>query len=179
MKQLTVIVAMLATSFGTNANPIQSATMDQPVCFGREYSEKHMNLAKNSKQTVKRFLLKFQKFEWSGDNSAMLDIEAKIKRGTEQINGETHNTYKNYTSGMGCSIRNANEISCGIDCDGGSAKIRWKLSEKNKKISFINEGFVMVGGCGDEGEEHIWLEAIKGGDDVFELYALPQEFCQN
>lgn len=169
------VLPFIFLSFSVFAGPLKEVTVDQPICYGREYSESHMQ--KHPLQTVKQMRLKFYKDEYSSENSALLDIQAQIKRTITDSEGNSYETYKPYSSGMGCS-ENGNRLECSIDCDGGSAKVAWNVSRTKDEIIFRNQGFVMVGGCGDEENDTIWLDPKRGGDDVFRLYALPKEFCQ-
>lgn len=158
------------------ASPFDSLTKDHPVCFGREYSTAHM--AAHPLQTVKLLKLKFYKDEFAGSETSYLDIKAEIKREqTDKESGEKFTVFKPYSSGMSCFLKN-DRLNCNIDCDGGSAKVAWNVTQKGNEVLFKNEGFVLVGGCGEDETDTIWLDPKKGGDDVFRLFALPSEFCQ-
>jgi hypothetical protein len=162
-----ILVAIAFCSAAAVAAPLSGLTIEQPICYGREYAAKHMEA--HPLQTVRQLRLKFFKDEHSGD-SVVLSINAEIKRG---------DIYKPYATGMGCTPnRSGSKLECFIDCDGGRAKVNLGLRQNADEITFINEGFVMYGGCGEETDEMIWLNATRGGDDIFKLYQLRKEYCQ-
>lgn len=173
---------VLFLSSNVFAASVQSVTESQPVCFGREYSQAHMD--KTPLQTVKKMSVKFRKTE-PGADYLIMDIEASVKTTkTETYDGETftHEVYKSYKNGMVCNKTRQTTMECYIECDGGRAGITWDAATASQKITFMNSGFMLYGGCG-EGEEDmdnwLWLESVKGGNDIFNLYALPPEYCQN
>lgn len=175
MKAL-VWATSLAFSVTAVASPFNNITESRPVCFSREYSDQH--LARHPKQTVQSMTMKFSKDANSGEG-IMLGINAKIKRVKTLPSGDTITELKPYTTGMGCFLE-GETLRCMIDCDGGSAKVTWNVTDKGNEIEFKNEGFVMYGGCGEEvnEEDTIWLDPVKGGDDVFRLFALPTNDCK-
>jgi hypothetical protein len=166
-------VALALSSFGAFANPIPGLTDAQPVCYGREYSKSH--LSKHPKQTVRQMKLKFSK-EAEHHPSVLMKVDAEIRREVIQY-GEKVQIYKPYSTAMSCTV-NGSKLECGIDCDGGHASVNFAITNAKNEILFKNEGFVMYGGCGDEADEMIFLQATKGGDDIFKLYPLPKEYCQ-
>jgi hypothetical protein len=174
-----LLLALLSfTAFASEEIAAQSpfdTLSAQPVCYGREYSAKHME--SHPLQTVKQLKLKFYRDEYTNDTSAILEVKADLKREVkEKDSGETYTVIKPYHTGMGCTLEGGS-VNCAIDCDGGSASATWDMKKSGAEITFVNKGFVMFGGCGEEGET-IWLDPKKGGDDVFQLYQLPKEFCQ-
>ncbi len=180
MKSVFALVFLVSTS--VFAAPVSSVTVDQPVCFGREYSQAHMN--KTPQQTVKKLFVKFKKYS-KDDLYYIMDVNADIKKESVSKNDDgtkdVYVTYKPYRNGMVCDRATSTSLNCYIECDGGSAAVSWTASEDGKVITLTNNGFQLYGGCGeDENDMNNWiyLEATKGGDDVFKLYALPQEYCQ-
>lgn len=177
----TVFAFVFMFSSSVFAAAITDATADQPVCFGREYSEAHMN--KNTLQTVKKMTLKFSKDDVGG--GYMMNIDAQIKK-TEFVTlddgtQETNVLYKPYTSGMYCQVDGKTSLNCFIDCDGGTAAVSWEVATAKNEITFTNKGFQLYGGCGEDeldSSNWIWLDPAKGGDDVFKMYALPSQYCQ-
>lgn len=182
MKMLLGVLVFLSSN--AFAATVDSVTVDQPVCFGREYSEKHM--AKAPLQTVKKMSVKIRKFPEADGGSLVMDVSALIKKDITEKNEDgttyTYSTYKPYVSALGCSKTSSTTLECYIDCDGGSAALTWDVKTAGQKVTLINNGFTLYGGCGeDEADMDNWLflESVKGGDDVFELYSLPTQYCQN
>jgi len=141
----------------------KNVTYSQPKCFGREYSKK--DLAAHPQQTVEQIKAKLMKY--SGDptiDSNGLKIEVRLK-------GEAG---LNYHAEFSC-FANQGKTTCAIDCDGGNVTIG---EFDATKMTLISKGFIVEGGCGEEGKTK-FLKALKGGDDIFKLQALPQSFCSD
>ena len=176
MKFLTLFLSLLLTSVSF-ANPVD-ATKETPVCYAREYSQSHMD--KTPAQSVKSFKFKFYKYD-NKEEGYILGIDAQLKVKAKDYEGNEYDAIKPYANSMYCVPQGKNKMACGIDCDGGQAEVIWETKTVGDQITFINRGFVMYGGCGEDVDEgdSIWLDAVKGGDDVFKLYRVRPEFCQN
>lgn len=200
MKTLIAAIALTISSMAV-AGPLDNLSPNNSVCYGREYSEAHM--ASHPKQTVKSMKLKFwqdEEYTVGSDLFTLLNIDLQVKNVTPSTEPgeEDYVTYKPYTSGMICDsnmtldkdeakelknyVNGNNYIRCYIECDGGSSIIFWEVQGKsNKTLTLVNRGFVAYGTCGDElaeGEDSIYITPEERGDDVFELYALPAEYCE-
>lgn len=136
----------------------------EPACYGREYSTEH--LEKHPKQTVRSFRAKLVKDATDPDFlNQYIEVEAVLK-------GEK-NYYKLYRSFLVCDPARG---ECGVECDGGTIKVS---GDKEGKLRIENKGFLLEGGCGGEEEsDSVELKPTPNGDDVFQLYKLPTEFCQ-
>jgi hypothetical protein len=69
---------------------------------------------------------------------------------------------KAYWQGVGCSEANG-KVQCSVDCDGGS--FTGKIDKDAFKLRLDSSGFVLQGGCGEEGETTRFMtnkEAPKG-----------------
>ncbi len=165
MNAFFILGFLLATSDANAASPsvFEDVTAAQPVCYGREYSE--ANLKARPKQTVQKILAKLSKN--AKYNMNILSVEITLK--------EKKDYYISYRSTLFCE----NEDHCYIECDGGSVD----LSKQNDgQLSFKNNGFVIRGGCGGDGnddENGVRLPKVAVGDDEFKLTKLPAAFCQN
>ncbi|MES3039022.1 MAG: hypothetical protein V4736_14035 [Bdellovibrionota bacterium] len=140
----------------------KKVTVEQPLCFGREYSSLHLGL--HPLKTVKKITARFSTEPQY--NTKIMQLELILK-------GEQY-SYKVFKAFMVCLPESG---SCHVECDGGSVYLK---SSDDDKVSVINQGFVAQGACGEDGQDldTIFIEAKKDGDDVFKLKRLPSEFCQ-
>ena len=142
----------------------KDVTYAQPQCFGREYTR--AELKSHPQQTVEQIKAKLIKYSVDPlANSNGLKIEVRLAK-EEGVN---------YHAEFSC-MEDQGKTLCAIDCDGGSVTIG-QFDAKTMTLS--SNGFTIEGGCdGDEGSEKSkFLKAIKGGDDIFTLKALPTSFC--
>lgn len=145
------------------ADVFKDVTYAQPKCYGREYSR--AELQAHPKQTVEQIKAKLIKYSADPQmNSAGLKIEVRLK-GEEGTN---------YRAEFSC-FENAGQTMCAIECDGGSVTV---AEFDQTKMTLNSNGFTVYGGCGEEGETK-FLDALKGGDDIFKLQALPQAYCSD
>lgn len=166
----TFLMLILLVSTPAFAAPWAGLSKNNSLCYGREYTEAHM--AKHPLQTVKTMKVRIDAPDEELNSGLLMYIDLKLKRTTT----DGFDFLKPYHSGMFCN-QEGNNLFCGIECDGGSAVVSWSVKDNGKTITFRNNGFVVYGGCGEDVEESEYLEAAKGGDDVFVLYKLPQEYC--
>lgn len=161
---LTALLAFTAQAAEpvTLAEIFAAAEAGVPLCYGREYSTEH--LEKHPKQTVRSFRAKLVKDATDPDYlNQYIEVEAVLK-------GEK-NYNKLYRSFLVCDPARG---ECGVECDGGSVKVS---GDTEGKLRIENNGFLLEGGCGGE-EDTVVLKPSPGGDDVFQLYKLPAEYCQ-
>jgi hypothetical protein len=80
-----------------------------------------------------------------------------------------------FWNALSCSQGEEGTVFCGIDCDGGSFKLR----PSGGALLLQNEGFVVVGGCGASEEEQEKPEYVRPGADdrVFRLEPRPIAEC--
>lgn len=138
----------------------RSVTVEQPACFGREYSAEQ--LRSRPLQTVR--LLRAKLSRQDGSDAAFLEIEAVLKG--------AKNLHKLWRQFLIC----ADDGVCAVECDGGSVRL---AGSADGGLSFHNQRFVLEGGCDGDGEEKetVFLDNKRGGDDLFRLARLPQEYC--
>ena len=182
MNILLLITMISISGFAAKASEL-GVTETQPACYGREYSTQH--IVNTPKQTVKKMRIKVEQSPYDIENGSLfLLIEAEViteKSEWEDAEGKTtfNMISKPYKTSMACGQLDPEKLECAIDCDGGSAKITWNLKTVGNEVLFHNNGFVLYGGCGEEDiDNSIWLDNVRGGDDVFKLYKLRSEFCQ-
>lgn len=164
MKNLILIPILFALSSpALSLEAVFNKVQDESaLCYGREYSAKH--LSENPTQKLQKIRAKFIKLKFDdGGVAPLMNLEVTLK-------GEAHQ-YKQYKAQFWCS----NSGVCSIDCDGGSAEISLNA---NGDLIVKNQGFSLQGECGEGEDNFVFLEAIKGGDDIFSLSPLPQSYCE-
>ena len=83
--------------------------------------------------------------------------------------GHFHNT-------LTCNKETRNGVGCYIECDGGSFDIK---RESPTTVLLHNNGFVLIGGCGEEADEPQSVYFSPGKDDkVFRLETKPAAVCR-
>jgi hypothetical protein len=141
---------------------LRHATPEQPICFGREYSAKH--LESHPGQLVSLIRAKVVKDPTAVADYNYIEINAVLK-------GEK-NFFKLYRAYLVCNA----EGECAVECDGGKIKV---AGFKDGSLEIRNEGFVLEGGCGAAPKSKaVVLKPTRNGDDVFHLERLPNSFCQ-
>ncbi|MDX9730204.1 MAG: hypothetical protein RBT63_00400 [Bdellovibrionales bacterium] len=165
--QQAVAAVNLATLFSK-----AKASETQSVCYAREYSESHLEA--KPLQRVKKMSLKLNRIVNDEQVYYAAEVDLKLKTVVTDADGETYIVYKSHSNAFSC----LQDGQCYIDCDGGRAKVA-TLSRDRDSLTFVNEGFVVHGGCGGSGveSERVFLDAVKSGDDVFKLYRLRSEAC--
>lgn len=174
MKALLLFLSLAGFSAAVQAEIAGRVSVQQPVCYGRDYTQAHMDA--HPLQSVQQLRLMFYRLA-DAPETLFMDVQAKLlrpARGSAKA-GQTQ-ILKNFKSEMMCN-ESGNSLKCFIDCDGGSAEIRWNVHNVRREITFENQGFVLEGGCGDE-RELVILEPRQGGDDIFKLSAIPAASCQ-
>lgn len=161
IKTLIGLLSLLSQqALAVSPSVFDKVTSEQPVCYGREYSE--ALLKTRPKQTVQKIQAKFLKDKEYSQNIMTVEITLKGKA----------NFYKTYRSMLFCDKSDR----CFVECDGGSASVSLQA---DGRVVLKNHGFAIQGGCGGEDEEEgILLPPTVGGDDRFTMTRLPSAFCQ-
>lgn len=158
-----MVFATLASAQEKQNKVFESVTEAQPVCYGKEYSNKH--LESRPAQTVKRIRAKFTRIDEYNQHNLLLDLDLK---GAE-------NTYTTFRAHMICFSGS----ECAIECDGGRVSVQL---QNDGQLKLQNEGIIVEGGCGDSQEDGEpvtrYIEPTRGGDDVFLMSRLPDTYCQ-
>ncbi|MES2769622.1 MAG: hypothetical protein V4596_10805 [Bdellovibrionota bacterium] len=164
MKHIIIGITLLAsqTSLATDG-VFSKLNLNEPACYGREYGADY--LKSHDKQTVQKIQSKFVRSKRTDSKyeTRIMEVEVTLK-------GKKHE-FKNY---RGFFLCNEEDNYCGIECDGGRVQVSLN---KSGNLILENKGFVIEGGCGNE-EKTLFLEALAGGDDKFEMVPLPKAFCQ-
>lgn len=140
------------------ADLLKDVTVEQPLCFGREYAAAHLRA--RPLQTVRLFRAKLSK--QADTEGSFLSVEAVLK-------GE-RNEHKLWKQFLVCSDNG----TCAVECDGGSVSL---ASLRDGSLSLRNNRFVLEGACDGGEKKTVFLDNKRGGDDLFELHRLPAEFC--
>lgn len=161
MKSTLVSLLIVMAQHSYAASVFDGVTADQPVCYGREYSAEY--LKSRPKQTVQKIMAKLIHDKEYEQNQLSVEI---TRTGSK-------NFYKTYRALLICD----KDDRCYVECDGGSVNLSMR---SDGRLAFKNNGFVIQGGCGGEGDEveGEFLPATPGGDDQFRLTKLPSAFCQ-
>jgi hypothetical protein len=156
-------------------------TADKEACYGRVYDRAHLAshpLQKVTSLHVLRSLGERPAAEnWQPDQRGEL-IKKFRDEGQADVTAfvtfkDRKGTFHNFLS---CNREGPKGTLCYIDCDGGSFNLR---RANPSALLLENEGFVLVGGCGEEVAEGKEVYFKPGQDDkVFRLDAKPLAVCR-
>jgi hypothetical protein len=172
------IVSASSPAVAQSASPIFTA--DQEACFGRVYDRTHLASHPQQKATS------FHVYRWLGrrqqaENWYPGERDEGIKQFREdgRLNVEAYVAFRDrrgtFYNDLSCTPDGRGILRCGVDCDGGSFTLR---RENANAVLLNNNGFVLVGGCGEEVEEGKEIYFRPGQDDkVFRLESKPLAAC--
>lgn len=149
------------------------------ACFGRVYDARH--LASHPKQRVTSLFL-FRDFsvdtnaEYTPDDPQSLrDADGEYDRVNLSAYVRLRNRKGVYSNSFSCGRADGGGVSCSIDCDGGS----FRLKPAGASLDLTNEGFVVVGGCGGSEEDNDNPVSVRPGADdrTFRLTPQPLNAC--
>lgn len=181
MKLLMFIATALLFSFKSvyAHSPVDKAKKEGSACYGRKYTE--AELKQNPGQTAKMLRVNLSSDE--GSDSIYMDIQLTLQKEVPAKPKGTMLVYEDYENDMYCHTITEGKMECSVFCDGGAATILWNTKNNaDDSITFVNEGFVIYGGCGEMDVNGIetkakFFESVKGNQE-FTLYSLPQSFCK-
>jgi len=155
-------------------------TADKEACFGRVYDPAHLASHPQQKTAsihVFRMIGHRPESErWHPDER---DEEIQRFHETGETSVAAYVTFRNrkdnFYNYLNCSKEDRNGVTCAVECDGGT----FKLKRENANTALLtNNGFVLVGGCGDEVDEQQAVTLDPGRDDkVFRLESKPLSVC--
>src|SRR5262245_26249154 len=169
-----LVAAAPSPGIAQSGNALFSA--DQEACFGRVYDRAHLASHPQQKATsvhVYRWLGRRPQAEnW---HAGERDDGIKQFREDGRVNVEAYVAFRDrrgtFYNDLSCSPDNKGSVLCAIDCDGGSFNLK---RESANTALLTNNGFVLVGGCGEEVEQGQEVYFRPGQDDkVFRLEAKP------
>jgi hypothetical protein len=156
-------------------------TADREACFGRVYDAAHLKAHPKQKVTslhVLRSLEERREAEnWTPDARAEA-IRSFREEGQASVTAFVNFRDKKSTfyNSLTCDKETREGVMCMIECDGGS--FRLARSGANS-VTLHNNGFVLIGGCGEEIEEGQQRHFSPGADDkVFRLDSRPIAACR-
>jgi hypothetical protein len=155
---------------------------EKEACFGRVYDKAHLAAHPQQKVTsihVFRSLedrkeaenwtpaRRQERIDWLKNEHPSVGVDAYV----------TFRDRKGYFyNSLSCSDSSDDGVMCGIDCDGGS----FVLKPGNAgSIMLQNNGFVLIGGCGEDIDSADQVHFTPGKDDkVFRLDKKPIDACR-
>src|SRR5215510_68850 len=154
---------------------------DQEACFGRVYDAPH--LARNPDQKVTSIhIFRSLTERPEAENWQQSQREEAIKRHREtgETSVQAFVTFRDrrgyFHNSLTCNKEGRNGVGCHIECDGGSFDIK---RESPAAALLTNNGFVLIGGCGEELEEteRVYFSPDKD-DKVFRMESMPPAVCR-
>jgi hypothetical protein len=174
-----VLVANTAPTAAQTRNPVFTA--DKEACFGRVYDRTHLSTHPDQKATsIHVFRSLGHRPESEKWYPGERDEEIKRFRDSGQASVTTFVTFRdrrgNFYNHLTCSKEDRDGVFCAIECDGGS----FKLKRENANSTLLtNNGFVLIGGCGEEVAEPDMVHFSPGKDDrVFRLETKTSAVCR-
>jgi hypothetical protein len=155
-------------------------TADRDACFGRVYDRTHLASHPRQKVTsihILRSLAERREAENWQPNSRAKNIELFRQDGQTDVSAFVNFRDRRGTlyNSLHCEQENKDGIQCYIECDGGSFNLK---RESANALLLKNNGFVLIGGCGEEVEEGKEVYFSPGEDDkVFRIENKPVAAC--
>ncbi len=156
-------------------------TADGEACYGRVYDAAHLKSHPRQQVTsihVLRELERRREAEnWTPDARAET-IRSFREDGLTSVTAlvnfrDRKRTFYNFLT---CGKETARGVICMIDCDGGSFRL---TRASANSVLLHNNGFVLIGGCGEDVPEEKMVHFDPGADDkVFRLDARPVAACR-
>jgi hypothetical protein len=154
---------------------------DQEACFRRVYDAAHLGSHPRQKAArvfVMRELGRRREAEDWTPQGRQEAIRSLREDGITSVTAFV--TFRDrkgiFHNSLTCEKETAEGVSCLIECDGGS----FRLARAGANAAMLhNNGFVLIGGCGEEVEEGNMIHFSPGADDkVFRLDASPIAACR-
>lgn len=178
--QSAPVLAQSSIATDEKSSPLPShLPLRKEACFGRVYDARH--LASHPRQRVISVLL-FRDFtpdtnaEYPPDDrQALLDPDGEDGRVNLSAYVRLRDRKGVYSNSFSCTRSDKGDVVCGIDCDGGS----FRLKAAGSGLDLTNEGFVVVGGCGGNEEDQAHSVFVQPGNDdkTFRLAPHPLNAC--
>ena len=156
-------------------------TADQEACFGRVYDQPHLASHPDQKVTsIHIFRSLSERPEAENWRPNQRDEAIKRFRESGETSVQAFVTFRDrrgyFHNALTCNKETRNGIGCYIECDGGSFDLK---RESATTALLHNNGFVLVGGCGEEVDESQSVYFSPGKDDkVFRLESKPAAVCR-
>lgn len=178
---LLLFVTPLAAQDRPKSSPLpQHLPVGKEACFGRVYDAQHM--AAHTKQRVTAMhIFKDLSTDPMKEDPPETAQEILERDGSDGNFGLTAYVYfrdkpgKLFHHWLSCNSFGRDLTTCSIDCDGGS----FNLKEAGSSLLLQNNGFVVIGGCGESEEEAEQRDFVSSGvdDRIFRLDPEPLKVC--
>lgn len=178
---LLLLATPLAAQGKPRSSPLpQHFPVGKEACFGRVYDQQH--LAAHSKQRVTAMhIFKDLSADPMKEDPTETAQEILERDGDGGNFGVAAYVYfrdkpgKLFHHWLSCNNFQSDRVACSIDCDGGS----FNLKENGSSLLLQNNGFVVIGGCGESEEEAEQRDFVSPGADdrVFRLDPEPLKVC--
>jgi hypothetical protein len=156
-------------------------TADQEACFGRVYDQSHLARHPDQKVTgIHIFRSLSERPEAENWRPNQREEIIKRFRETGETSVQAFATFRDrrgyFHNALTCNKETKNGVGCYIECDGGSFDLK---RESPTTALLHNNGFVLIGGCGEEVDESQVVYFSPGKDDkVFRLESKPAGICR-
>jgi hypothetical protein len=184
MRNLAVALLLAATALPLPASAQSRPplfTADREACFGRVYDRAHLASHPQQKVTSVHILRSLgerpEAENWRPDQREQI-INTFREDGRTNVSAFVNFRDRKATfyNTLGCEKEGKDGAFCAIDCDGGSFRL---TRESVNAVLLNNNGFVLIGGCGDDVEEGKEVFFSPGKDDkVFRLENKPIAACR-
>src|SRR5262245_45343064 len=172
---------MLATAVPASAQMrVPLLTADQEACFGRVYDRQHLASHPNQKVTSLHIFRPLgERPEAENWQATRRDEAIKQFRDSGEAEVEALVTFRErkgyFHNWLTCGKESKDGMRCHIACDGGSFELK---RESAGTALLTNNGFVLIGGCGEDVEASQEIYFSPGKDDkVFRLEAKAAPVC--
>jgi hypothetical protein len=172
------ILAVSAPAQGETRAPLFTA--DQEACFGRVYDRAHLASHPNQKVTSLHIFRSLgERPEAENWQATSRDEAIKQFRETREASVQAFVTFRDrkgyFHNWLTCGKESKDGVRCYIECDGGSFELK---RESTGTALLTNNGFVLIGGCGEDVEASQEVHFSPGKDDkVFRLDGKPAPVC--
>ncbi len=139
----------------------QPAFAGEQKCYRRVYDAAHM--ASQPKQSVTTLEVIFDDEIWND----LVAVVTVVFRGSPNVYGNTLGCYPGQQGDPDGAVR------CSVDCDGGTF-LAWPSG--GDAILLKTDGFIVEGGCGEEGEPR-FVRDDTDGPTTFKLYEVDAATC--
>jgi hypothetical protein len=156
-------------------------TADRDACYGRVYDAAHLKSHPKQKVTsihVLRSLERRREAEnWTPDARAE-SIRSFREEGQTSVTAFVNFRDRNGTfhNSLTCDKETRDGVRCMVECDGGS----FRVARSNANAVLLhNNGFILIGGCGEDVDEGKEVHFSPGEDDkIFRLDNRPVAACR-
>jgi hypothetical protein len=160
-----LLTSLVASAAAQTREPLLTA--DQEACFGRVYDRQHLTSHPSQKVTgIHIFRPLGERPEAENRQATRRDDAIKQFRENGEAEVQALVTFRDrkgyFYNWLTCGKESKEGMSCHIACDGGSFRLE---REAAGTALLTNNGFVLVGGCGEDVEATQEVHFSPGKDD--------------